>query len=97
MRPSIAAFLAGTFHNGRVVFVDDHFLGAAQIFDLHVLEFDTEIFGDGTTAGEGRNIFHDRLATITKCRRLHGGDLDRSADLVHDKRRQGFAFDCLQQ
>ena len=38
------AGLAGALDDRGVVLVDDHFLGAAEVFELHVFELDAEIF-----------------------------------------------------
>src|SRR5260370_31628958 len=53
--------LAGAFHDGGVVLVDRDLLGAAEIFDLHVFQLDTEIFGDGLAAGPGSYFFQPSL------------------------------------
>ena len=78
-----------------VVLVDDHFLGAAELFDLHVFELDAKIFGDGFAAGQNGDVFEHFLAAIAKARSLHRNALQGSAELVHDQRRQRFAFDIF--
>src|SRR5207253_7375671 len=64
---------AFAFDNGGVFLVDGGALGAAEVFELHVLELDTEIFGDATSAGQHRDVFQHRLATIAEA-----GGLDRA-------------------
>ena len=94
-RPSISAGLAGAFDDRGVVLVDGDFLGAAEVLDLHVLELDAEVFGDGLAAGEGRDVFEHGLAAIAEAGGLDGGALQRAAQLVHDQGRQGFAFNVF--
>ena len=44
-------------------------------------------------AGQDRDVFQHRLAAIAEARSLHRRGLQRAAQLVHDQRRQRFAFD----
>src|SRR5712692_8608801 len=87
--------LAAAFDDGGVVLVDRDLLGAAEVFHLHVLKLDAEIFGDGLAAGEGGNVFEHRFAAIAEARSLHGSALQRAAELVDDQRSEGFALDVL--
>src|SRR5581483_2979441 len=57
---------AFTFDNGGVFLVDRDALGPAEVFELDVLELDTEVFADQSAAGEHRDVFQHRLATIAE-------------------------------
>ena len=46
-------------------------------------------------AGEDRDVFQHRLATIAEARGLDRADLQRAAELVHDQGRERFAFDVF--
>src|SRR5207244_1042124 len=87
--------LAFAFDNGGVLLVDGGALGAAELFELHVLELDAEIFRDATPAGEHRDVFEHRLTTIAEARRLHRAHLQRAAQFVHDQGSERFAFHIL--
>ncbi len=89
------AGLAGAFDDRGVVLVDGDLLGAAEILDLHVLELDAEIFGDGLAAGEGGDVFEHGLAAIAEARSLNRGALQGAAQLVDHQSRQRFAFDVF--
>src|SRR5207249_693529 len=77
--------LAFAFDNGGVLLVDRGALGPAEVFELHVLELDAEIFRDATTTGQHRNVFQHRLATIAEAGRLDRADLQCAAQFVHDQ------------
>ena len=85
----------GTLDDRGVVLVDDHAARLAEIFQLHALELDPGLFHQGPAAGEDRDVLEHGLAPITEARSLHGGDPQRSAQLVHDERGKGFALDIL--
>src|SRR5271170_3255563 len=87
--------IAAAFDNGGVVLVDGHALGAAQLFDLHVLEFDAEILRDGLATGQLGDVFQHRLAAIAETRSFDRGDLQRAAQLVDHQRREGLAVYVL--
>ena len=87
--------LTGTLHDGRVLGVDDDFLRDAQIGHLNVFELHAQVFEDRLAAGEDRNVFQHRLATITVARGLHGTDLDDAAHLVDDQSRQSLALNVF--
>src|SRR4029077_9153391 len=78
-----------------VLLVDRDALGTAELFELHILELDAEVFGDATTTGEDGEIFEHRLATIAKARGLYGRNLESAAQFVHDQGRERFAFDVF--
>ena len=94
-RPSISLDLPRAFDDGGVVLVDGDLLGPAEVFDLHVLELDAEVFGDGLAAGQGGDVFEHGLAAIAEAGSLDGGALQRAAQLVHHQGRQRFALDVL--
>lgn len=48
-----------------------------------------------TAAGQDRDVLQHGLATVTKARRLDGGDLQATAQLVDHEGRQRFAFDVF--
>ena len=73
----------------------DDALGAAEVFELEVLELDAEVFGDATATGEDGDVFEHGLAAIAEARGLHGGDVERAAELVHHEGRERFAFDVF--
>ena len=94
-RPSISLDLPRAFDDRGVVLVDGDFLGAAEVLELHVLELDAEVFGDGLAAGQDGDVFEHGLAAIAKARSLDGGALQRAAQLVDHQGRQRFAFNIL--
>ena len=71
------------------------FLARAEVLELHVLELDAEVFGDGLAAGQDGDVFEHGLAAIAEARGLHGGALQGAAQLVHHQGREGFAFDVF--
>ena len=87
--------LTAAFDDRGVVLVDGDLLGAPEILNLHVLQLDAEVFGDGLAAGQGRDIFEHRLATIAEAGSLNRGALQGAAQLVDHQRRQRFAFDVF--
>ena len=46
-------------------------------------------------AGEHRDVFQHRLATIAEARGFDRANLQRAAQFVHDERRERFAFDVF--
>src|SRR6185369_6365599 len=85
--------LAGALDDGGVVLVDGDLFGAAKVLELHVLELDAEVFGDGLTAGQHRDVLQHGLSAIAKARGLDGSALQRAAELVHHQGRERFALD----
>src|SRR6267378_4904366 len=49
--------LAGAFDDRGVVLVDGDLLGAAEVLELHILELDAEVFGDGLAASKSGDVF----------------------------------------
>src|SRR5204862_3202936 len=84
--------LAAAFDNGGVFLVDGNALGFAQVFELDVLELDAEVFADHFAAGQYRDVFQHRLATIAEARSFDRADLQCAAQFVHDQGRERFAF-----
>ncbi len=66
------AVLALAFDDGGVVLVDGDLLGLAEVGDLHVLQLDAQIFGDGLAAGEGGDVLQHGLAAIAEAGSLDG-------------------------
>src|SRR6266446_3948133 len=89
------AGLAAAFDESGVVLVDGGLLGLAEVLDLHVFELDAEVFGDGLTAGQHRDVLKHSLAAIAKARGLDGCALQGAAQLVHHEGSEGFAFDVF--
>src|SRR5439155_18150965 len=87
--------LAFAFDDRGVVLVHRDLLGLAKILDLHVLQLDAEVFGDGLAAGEGGNVLQHGFAAIAEARRLDGADLQRAPQLVDHARGHGLALDVL--
>ena len=95
MRPSIAFAIAAAADDRRIVLVDDHALGAPELLDGHVLEFDPQLLGDHLGAGQHSDVLQHRLAAVAEARRLDRAAPERAADVVDDQRRQGLALDVL--
>src|SRR4029434_3790882 len=74
--------LAFAFDNGGVFLVDGDALGFAELLELDVLKLDAEVFGDATPAGEHRDVFQHRLATIAEAGSFHRADLQCAAHSV---------------
>ena len=68
-------------------------LARPRSFEFDALELDAEVFGDALAAGEDGDVFHHGLAAVAEARGLHGADVERAAQLVHDQGRERFAFD----
>ena len=71
------------------------FLALPEVLDLHVLELDAEVFGDGLAAGQRGDVFEHGLAAVAEAGSLDGGALQGAAQLVHHQGRQRFALDVL--
>src|SRR5205814_9249448 len=84
--------LARTFDDRGVFFVDRNAFGFTEVFQLDVLKLDPEIFGNAFAAGQHRDVFQHRLATIAEARGFDRADLQRPAQFVHDQRGERFAF-----
>src|ERR1700716_2965896 len=62
----------------RVVFVDGDPLGLTKIVERDVFEFDAEVFGYTTTAGEHRDVLECRFAAVAEAGSFHCGNLKSS-------------------
>src|SRR5260370_16036872 len=89
------AGLAGARDDRRVVLVDGHLLGAAQVLNLHVLELYAEVLCDGFPTPENVNVLMHGLAAVTPAPGLLRRALQRAAQLIHHQGGQGFAIDIL--
>src|SRR6185295_4163116 len=87
--------LAAAFDDRRVVFVDDDLLGTAELIEADAFELDAEVFEDGLATSEDGDVFEHGLAAIAEARGLHGGHVERAAELVDDERGECFAFDVF--
>ncbi len=70
-------------------------LGLAELGELDLVELDAQVLHDRFAAGEDGDVFQHRLAAIAVTGGLHRGDIQDAAELVHDQRREGFAFDVF--
>jgi len=93
-RPWISE-LSAAFNDGGVFLVDDDALGAAEIIEVEVLELDAEILAHELAAGQDGDVFAHRFAAIAEARSFDSADIQCAAQLVHDQRSQGFAFDVF--
>ena len=85
----------GTIDDDRVVLVDDDTLRRAQVAGDRVLELEADFLGNHLAAGQDRNVLEHGLAAIAEARRLDRGNLERTAELVHDERRERLTFHVL--
>ncbi len=87
--------VTAAFNDRGVVFVHRDFLGSTEIGQHGVLELETKLFGDNLTTGQNGDIFQHGLAAVAEARSLDGTDLDGTAQLVDNQRRQSFTLDIL--
>src|SRR5262245_5183239 len=87
--------LARTFDDRGVFLVDSNALGFAHVFELDVLKLDAEVLADQSAAGQHRDVFQHRLATIAEARSFDRADLQRAAQFVDDQSCERFAFHVL--
>ena len=87
--------LAGTIVDHGVFLVNANAFCTPQHVKANILQLDAEIFGDHLAAGKGCDILEHGFATIAIARGFHGGDIQDAAQLIHDQRCQGFAFDVF--
>ena len=78
-----------------VVPADRDLLRRAEIADADVLQLHAQFLADDASAGDHGDVLEDGLASIAEARRLHGGRLQRAAQLVHDQRGERLAFEIL--
>ena len=87
--------IAGAADDRGVILVDNDALGATELLDGHMLEFDAEILGDDLSARQHRNVLKHRFATIAEPGRFDRAALERAANLIDDQRGEGLALDIL--
>jgi hypothetical protein len=87
--------LAGAVDDRGVLFLDDHFLGLAEVVHGRLLERQADLIGDDRTAGENGDVLQHGLAAIAETRRLDAGHFEDAADIVDDQRRQRLTLDVL--
>jgi TolA-binding protein len=86
---------AGTFDDRGVVFVDGDLLGATEIFDLNVLEFDAEIFADHFAARQNCDVLEHCFTTITEPWRFYGCDVQGAAQFVNNESCERLTLDIF--
>ena len=74
-------FFASAFNERRVFFFDDRFFHSAEHVDGDVFEFKAELFADEFSAGEDRDVFEDRFASVAKAWSFHSADFQASRGL----------------
>src|SRR5450759_426979 len=70
-------------------------LGPAEVGQRRFFERQADFLGDHGTAGQNRDVFEHRLATIAEARRFHRAGLEDAAEVVDHQRRQRFAVDVF--
>src|SRR5688572_15805081 len=86
---------SSAFHDRRGVLVDRDPLCLAEVLERHVLELQTEVFGERFPVGQDRNIFQHRRPVIPIAGRLDRRNLNGPAQLVDDDGGQAVAVDLL--
>src|SRR5262249_39390578 len=71
---------AGALDDDRVVLVDLHLLGAAEVADADVLELDAQVLEDGLAAGQDGDVLEHGLAAIAVAGGLDGTREEGAAD-----------------
>src|SRR5947209_7468557 len=66
---------------------------AAEILERRRIELAAGLFGDDRAAGQCRDVLEHRLAAVAEARGLDPEDVQRTAELVHDERRERLAVD----
>ncbi len=94
-RPLTSAALAATLDDRGVVLGHHDAAGGAEHVETDLVELEADLGGDDLATGEGGDVLHHRLATVTEGRGLHGDGVEGAADLVHDQGREGLALDVL--
>ncbi len=84
--------LAGAVNDSGVVFIDDYFFGATEVFQFDVFQFPAHIFGNHLAAGEDGDVFQHGLAAVAEAGSLNRGHMQRAADFVDHQGGQRFAF-----
>src|SRR5882672_2820844 len=87
--------LAGALDDRRVVLVHHHALGAAEIGAAGVLQLEPRLLRDQAPTRQGPDVLEHGPAPVPEPGRLHRGDIENAAELVHDERGQGLSLDIL--
>src|SRR4051812_21457945 len=87
--------LAGAANDRGVLFLDDDFLGFAEIVQRRFLELEADFIGDDGAAREDRDVLQHGLAAIAEARGLDGSHFQDAADVVDHERGESFAFDVF--
>src|SRR4051812_16294668 len=93
--PFDVALLPGAVDQRGVVLVDGDPLAAAEVGETDLLELLAQLLREHLPTGEDRDVLEHLLAAIAEARRLHRRDLQRSAELVDDQRRERLTLDLL--
>src|SRR5579883_309824 len=88
-------WLAFAFDDRGVVLVDGDFLSLSEMADFNLLQFEAEVFRDGSPAGQLGNVIQHGLAAVAEARGLNSRDLQRATQLVHDQGRERFAVNVF--
>lgn len=80
---------------GGIFLVADHARGMAELRHRDAFELQSNLARDHLGAGQNRNIFEHRLATVPKAGRLDGANLQHPAQPVDDQRSKRVALDIL--
>src|SRR3989442_5974081 len=86
------AGLASARDDRRVVLVDGHFLGVAQVLNLYVLKLYAQILCDGLPTGENGNVLKHGLAAVAQAPGFHRRALQRAAQPIYHQRWPGLAL-----
>src|SRR5665213_509935 len=86
---------AGAFDDRGIVVVNADQFGLPKVGQFDFVDLDAQVLHDGFAAGEDGDVFEHGLAAISITGGLHGGHVQNAAQLVHDQRGQGLAFDIL--
>src|ERR1700733_11983391 len=84
--------IAGAIDDGGVVLVNRDALGAAQVFQAYTFQLDAGLFHQSLATGQDTDVFQHRFAAIAEARGLDCASVQRATQLVHNQRRQRFAF-----
>src|SRR5680860_599555 len=87
--------VTATLDDRGVVLGDDHTTRLTKNLEADLVELETDLGADDLTTGEGRDVLHHRLATVTDGGRLDGSGGKGATDLVHHERGQRFTLDIL--
>ena len=79
----------------RVVLGGDDAASLAEVLGGDGVELAADLLADDGAAGQRGDVAEHLLAAIAEARRLHGEDVDRALELVHDERREGLTVDVL--